>query len=261
MVERTPSFLDVENLSKHFDGNFVLDKISFQLKEKEIVALIGPNGSGKTTLFNILSGFLEPSQGGIIFKGAKISHLPPNRIAKMGIVRTFQIVRLFGQISVLDNMLLATKYKEGEKLSSALLRRNLIHEEEKKNIKKSLELLDFVGLSEKKDALGENLSFGQRKLLELAMAFATQADLILLDEPTSGVFPEIKAKIVRIIQKLNQEGKTIIFIEHDMEFVIQLAKRVIVLDHGKLIADGSPEEVIKHERVLDAYFGKGDSHA
>jgi branched-chain amino acid transport system ATP-binding protein len=261
MVGNLRSLLAVENLSMHFEGNLVLDKVSFELKEKEIVALIGPNGSGKTTLFNIVSGFLKPSQGRIIFRERDINNLPPNKIARLGITRTFQKVRLFSQLSVLDNMLLATRYEAGEKLSSALLQRSLIHDEEEKNIKKSLELLEFVGLSEKKDALGDNLSYGQRKLLELAMAFATEADLILLDEPTSGVFPEVKSKIIKIIQKLNEEGKTIIFIEHDMEFVTKLAKRIIVLDHGKLIADGSPEEVINHERVLDAYFGKGDSYA
>lgn len=261
MVGLAQSVLAVKNLSKHFEGNLVLDNVSFQLKEKEIVALIGPNGSGKTTLFNMISGLIEPNQGEVIFRGVKINSLPPNKIARLGIARTFQIVRLFGQLSVLDNMLLATKYEEGEKLSSALFRGKLIREEEEKNIKKSLKLLELVGLSEKKNALGENLSYGQRKLLELAMAFATEADLILLDEPTSGVFPEVKTRIVKIIQQLNEEGKTIIFIEHDMEFVNQLAKRVIVLDHGKLIADGRAEEVINHERVLNAYFGKGDSHA
>jgi branched-chain amino acid transport system ATP-binding protein len=231
------------------------------VEEKELIALIGPNGSGKTTLFNIISGFLKPDQGKITFKGIKINGISPNKVARLGIARTFQKIRLFHQLSVLDNMLLATKYEKGEKLSSALFRKHLIQAEEEKNIKKSLEYLSFVGLSEKKDALGENLSFGQRKLLELAMAFASDADLVLFDEPTSGVFPETKAKIIKIIQKLNEDGKTIIFIEHDMELVTLLAKRIIVLDHGKMIADGSPEEIINNERVLDAYFGMRKSYA
>lgn len=225
------------------------------------MALIGPNGSGKTTLFNMISGFLRPDQGKIIFKGAKINNLPPNKIARLGITRSFQRIRLFHQLSVLDNMLLATRYRYGEKLFSALFRTRLIHKEEEENIKKSLEYLSFVGLSDKKDALGENLSFGQRKLLELAMAFASDADLILLDEPTSGVFPETKDKIIKNIQKLNEDGKTILFIEHDMELVMRLAKRIIVLDHGKLIADGRPDEIINNENVLDAYFGKRKSYA
>jgi branched-chain amino acid transport system ATP-binding protein len=231
------------------------------VEEKELIALIGPNGSGKTTLFNIISGFLKPDQGKITFKGIKINGISPNKVARLGIARTFQKIRLFHQLSVLDNMLLATKYEKGEKLSSALFRKHLIQAEEEKNIKKSLEYLSFVGLSEKKDALGENLSFGQRKLLELAMAFASDADLVLFDEPTSGVFPETKAKIIKIIQKLNEDGKTIIFIEHDMELVTLLAKRIVVLDHGKMIADGSPEEIINNERVLDAYFGMRKSYA
>lgn len=252
------SILNIENLSKHFDGNLALDSISFHVEEKELISLIGPNGSGKTTLFNIISGFLKPSQGEIIFKGLRINNLSPNKIARLGIARTFQKIRLFHQLSVLDNMLLATKYEEGEKLSSALFRNHLTHYEEKRNIEKCLDYLSFVGLLDKKDALGENLSFGQRKLLELARAFASDADLILLDEPTSGVFPETKIKIINIIKKLNDGGKTIIFIEHDMELVMQLAKRIIVLDHGKMIADGCPEEIINNEHVLDAYFGKKD---
>lgn len=255
------SILVLENLSKTFGGNIVLDNISFQLEEKELVALIGPNGSGKTTLFNIVSGFTRPDQGYVTFKDIKTSSLSPNRIARLGIARTFQRIRLFRQLSVLDNVLLATKYEEGEKLSCALFRSRLMHNEEERNTKRALDYLAIVGLHDKKDALGENLSFGQRRLLELAMAFASNADLILLDEPTSGVFPETKAKIIKVIQKLNEDGKTILFIEHDMEIVSQLAKRIIVLDHGKLIADGCPEEIVNNERVLDAYFGKRKSHA
>jgi len=254
-------FLILENLSKLFDGNLALDNISLQLEEREIVALIGPNGSGKTTLFNIISGFTKPDQGGIIFKGVKITNLPPNKISRLGITRSFQRIRLFHQLSVLDNMLLATRYKEGEKLSSALFRTRSVQEEEEENIKRSLGYLSFVGLLEKRDVPSENLSFGQRKLLELAMAFASDADLILLDEPTSGVFPETKAKIIENIQKLNEEGKTILFIEHDMELVMRLAKRLIVLDHGKLIADGCPDEIISSENVLDAYFGERKFYA
>lgn len=255
------SFLVLENLSKRFGGNLVLDNISLRLEEKELVALIGPNGSGKTTLFNIISGFTRPDQGNITFKNIRISGLSPNKIARLGITRTFQRIRLFRQLSVLDNVLLATKYEEGEKLSCALFRSQLMHYEEEENTKRALDYLAFVGLYDKKDALGENLSFGQRRLLELAMAFASNADLILLDEPTSGVFPETKAKIIKIIQKLNEDGKTILFIEHDMGFVMQLAKRIIVLDHGKLIADGYPKEIMNNENVLDVYFGKRISYA
>jgi branched-chain amino acid transport system ATP-binding protein len=261
MVGRIMSFLVVENLSKHFDGNLVLENVSLRLEEKELISLIGPNGSGKSTMFNILSGFLKPDEGIISFKGVEINNLSPNRVARLGIARTFQRIRLFHQLSVLDNMLLATRYKKGENLFSALFRKKLITEEEEKNIRRSLDFLNFVGLWEKKDALSENLSYGQRKLLELAMAFASEADLVLLDEPTSGVFPETKARIIKIIQKLNDDGKTIIFIEHDMEIVSRLAKRLIVLDHGKIIADGYPGDIINNERVLDAYFGKRKSYA
>ncbi|HOO53344.1 MAG TPA: ABC transporter ATP-binding protein [Methanothrix sp.] len=249
------SFLILENLSKHFDGNLVLNNVSLQLEEKELVALIGPNGSGKTTLFNIVTGFIKPDHGGITFKDVKINNFSPNKIARLGITRTFQRIRLFHNLSVLDNMLLATKFEEGEKLSSAVFRTKLINYEEENNIEKCLDYLSLVGLYEKKDALGEDLSFGQRKLLELARAFASDADLVLLDEPASGVFPETKARLIKIIQKLNEDGKTILFIEHDMELVMQLARRIIVLDHGKMIADGSPDEIINNDLVLDAYFG------
>jgi len=250
------SFLKIENLSKHFDGHIVLDNLNLNIEKDEIIALIGPNGAGKTTLFNIISGFLRPDTGKILFNGKELNDLPPNKIAQLGIARTFQKVRLFHQLTVLENMLLATKFDKGERLFNTLIQDPKILEEEKENITKSLEYLDFVGLSEKRDALSENLSFGQRKLLQLSRALAFDSEMILLDEPTAGVFPETKEKIINSMQKLNENGKTIIFIEHDMELVAQLATRIIVLDHGKMIADGNHDEIINNERVLEAYFGK-----
>jgi ABC-type branched-subunit amino acid transport system ATPase component len=255
------SILVIQNLSKSFDGLVVLDNLTISLEKGSINALIGPNGAGKTSLFNIINGFWKPEKGEIFFKDVKINNLAPNEIAKMGISRTFQKIRLFPQLTVLENMLLATKYQKGEGLFAALFEKKMILDEEKENIKRSLEYLEYVGLLEKKDALSENLSYGQRKLLELSRALVFDAELILLDEPTSGVFPETKDKIIKIIKKLNDDGKTIFFIEHDMDLVMQLAERIIVLSNGKMIADGSPEKIIHNDHVKEAYLGKRKSIA
>lgn len=255
------SILVAQNLSKSFDGLVVLDDVTIALENGSINALIGPNGAGKTSLFNIINGFWKPEKGKIFFKGVEINDFAPNKIAKMGISRTFQKIRLFPQLTVLENMLLATKYAKGESLFAALFQNPVIEKEEKVNIEKSLDYLKYVGLYDKKNALSENLSYGQRKLLELSRALAFDAELILLDEPTSGVFPETKEKIITIINKLSEEGKTIFFIEHDVGLVMELAQRIIVLSHGKLLAEGNPEQIACNERVNEAYFGKRKSIA
>lgn len=248
--------LQVQNLVKEFDGIKAADYIYFEVKENSICGLVGPNGSGKTTVFNLICGYLKPDQGKIFFDGRQITLFSPYKIAQLGIGRTFQNIRLFPQISVLDNVMLGLHYDKGENFSAALFQTKRMKKEEEKNREKAEELLKFVGLIEKRYELAENLSHGQRKLLELARILALEPKLFLLDEPTAGLFPETKRVILNLIRNLKEKGKTILFIEHDIHSVMDIAEKVIVLNYGKKIAEGKPEEVRNNEEVLKAYLGK-----
>jgi ABC-type branched-subunit amino acid transport system ATPase component len=250
------TMLQVQNLVKEFDGIKAADDIVFEVEENSICGLVGPNGSGKTTVFNLICGYLKPERGKIFFDGREITSLSPHKISQLGIGRTFQNIRLFPQISVLDNVMLGFKYDKGEKFSSALFQTKRMKQEEKQNLQKAEEILKFVGLIEKRNVLAENLSHGQRKLLELARILALEPALFLLDEPFSGLFPETKRTMLNLIRNLKEQGKTILFIEHDMNSLMGIAEKVIVLNYGKKIAEGTPGELKNNEEVIKAYLGK-----
>lgn len=246
--------LEIKNLYKKFGGIKAVNGCSFSVENNSITALIGPNGAGKTTVFNIVTGFMKPDEGTIVFQNEDITNMKPHKIALLGMSRTFQIIRLFPKMTVLENMLIAMP-DINEKIWAALLQSKGLKKTEEELMKKAIELLEFVDLHIKTDELAENLSYGQQKLLEIAKCLASDADLILLDEPAAGINPTMLNKVAKIIKELKKKGKTILFIEHDMNFVMKLADKVVVLDYGEEIAVGKPKEIQKNQKVIDAYLG------
>ena len=252
------NLLRVDKLRKEFDGVLAVDDVSFSLQKGTITGLIGPNGAGKTTILNLINSLCQPDGGQICFNEHELMNLSPHRVAQLGIGRTFQNIRIFPQISVLENLMLAPRNQKGEGIFSALIRTQQVKAEEEEVKEKALSYLDTVGLLNKKDEMAENLSHGQRKLLELARALATGSHLLLLDEPTAGVFPNTKNKILDLLRELRDIGKTILFIEHDLKVVMSISSTVIVLNYGKEIAEGTPEEVRNNKKVIEAYLGRSN---
>lgn len=244
--------LRCENLRKSFDGTHALAEVSVTFPENGIIAIIGPNGAGKTTLLNVLTGFLAPQSGRIFMGKWELTGLAPHKIARLGIARTFQDLRLISQISVLENVLLARPNQKGERLLPALLRFG-VAAEEKLNHAEAIRWLKFVGLADAAAQLAGELSYGQQKLLTLACCLATEAKVLLLDEPVAGVYPEMIQKILGLLSELRAEGKLIVFIEHDIAAVRQIADQVLVMDEGKIIAQGKPAEILQRPEIIKAY--------
>ena len=240
--------LETKNLTKRFEGVHAVDGLSIAIEKAKITSIIGPNGSGKTTLINVLSGFVPFDSGVVIINdAAKLLVIKPHEIIFYGITRTFQDVHLFNQMTVLDNLLVVLTERN---VFSALFEK---HKEY--HLKKAEDILRRVGLWEKKKELAANLSYGQRKLLEIGRTMVTNADVFLFDEPFAGLFPEMVKIVSTIIQELKKEDKTIILIEHDMNLIRELSDYVFVMDGGKLLAEGKPEEVLAKREVLEAYLG------
>jgi len=250
-----PVALEVVKLSKTFDGIVALDSFDLEVNPGEIVALIGPNGAGKSTLFNIVTGFLRADSGSVFVRGKNVTNFPPHRMDEVGIARTFQNLRLISGISALANVQLSFPRQNGEHLIRGLtLKPRRVSLEERENREKALELLEDVGLKGKAFDLAGNLSYGQQKLLTLACVLAMGADILLLDEPVAGVAPQLIDIILGKIRALSQAGKTIVLIEHNIYAVEKVADRVVFMDAGRKVAEGTPSEVLTNPQVLEAYL-------
>lgn len=246
--------LSVKKIHKSFGGLIALNGVSMEVQEHSITGLVGPNGSGKTTLFNIISGFYPKDSGDIEFKGKKIDGLSPSQRAKRGLCRTFQVSKAPAKMTVLENMLLAGQNQIGEKITGALLKWRHVSQIEKVNLKKAMELLGLVNLRELANEYAGNLSGGQKKLLSLGRILMTDAEMVLLDEPTAGVNPALAIELMDAIKALREDGKTFLIIEHNMKVITSTCDTVCVLDSGEKIAEGTPEEIHQDERVLKAYL-------
>lgn len=253
-VSKCERTLRCEQLTKSFGGVRALDRVSLRFPASGITAIIGPNGAGKTTLFNVMSGFLRPDAGRCFYGDREITVDPPFRIARQGVCRTFQDLRLVQRVSVLDNVLLSQPNQRGEQLTGALLRLG-VRREEKRNREEAFRYLRMVGLESKTSQRVAELSYGQQKLLTLACCLAAKAQVLLLDEPFAGVDPDMAARISELLVRLPDDGKLIIFIEHDIPAVRSVGDRVIVMDEGRVIADGPPEDVLDRPEIMEAYVG------
>jgi branched-chain amino acid transport system ATP-binding protein len=249
--------LVTEGISIEFGGVRALAGVNIVLREGEILAVIGPNGAGKTTFFNVITGSYSPSSGRVILDGMDITGWKPHTIARLGIARSFQNLKPFAEMTVTENVLIGRETHLQSGLLDTLMRNGKFRDDEKKNLRKARDLVEFVGLERRRNTLASNLTYGEQKMLEIARALALEPRILLLDEPVAGMNATETGFVMDLVRKIKKQGITVVMIEHDMKMVMEISERIYVLDHGELIAEGTPEAIRSNSQVITAYLGGG----